>query len=72
MTVPVLTEKNGFLGQSRQRCVIVGCLAFDWTLSVPQCGQTGPAGQNTDSNQSRAASSSGNVRTNSTRLMPAR
>lgn len=72
MTVPVLRLKNGLPGHSRQRWVIVGCLAPDWTLSVPQRGHRGPVGQNTDLNHIRAASSVGNLRATWTRLTPSR
>ena len=51
----------GRFGQSRHLCVMERCLMPDCTFREPQCGQCGPFGQMTDSNQSLAASSVGNI-----------
>ena len=37
--LPVFSENIGRPSQSRQRCVIVLCLIFDWTLKLPHFGQ---------------------------------
>ena len=39
ITVPMRRVNMGRPSQSRQRCVMVLCLMFDWTLKEPQCGQ---------------------------------
>ena len=72
MMLPVFSENIGRPSQSRQRCVMVLCLIFDWTLKLPHFGQCGPCDHICFSNQRRAASSFGNIRMSLTKLIPSR
>ena len=72
ITVPVLSENMGRLGQSRQRCVMLLCLMLDWTLKDPQYGQNGPPGHRWAAIHSPAASLVGNIPAILTSDMPLR
>ena len=60
------------IGQSRHRCVMVGCAMPHWRLREPQCGQYGPSGQLSTVNHTSAASSVGNIRKSRSRDRPSR
>ena len=72
ITVPVLSENMRRFGQSRHRCVIVGCAMPHWILREPQCRQYGPSGQRSAVNHASAASSVGNIRKSRSRDRPSR